>query len=133
MVKINPASGSNNEFPINSAQSEKSPKDIVIFNFYDQNPVGNKKQPYEVKFDKNGYPIPDGENLTTKTYGLFTKKILYMYKSDGKKTYGQIRDMFNLKKEALRKNPNNLGVDEETYPDNGRIIYFYPTDVDIKK
>lgn len=132
MTKINPASF-NNEIPTNPASTEKSPKEIAIFNFDNQNPVGNKKQPYEVKFDKDGYPIPDGETLTTKTYGLFSKKVLYMYKCDGDKTYGQIRDMFNLKKEALRKNPNNRGVDEEYYPDKGRIIYFYKTDVDIKK
>ncbi len=129
MTKINPI-GANNEIKLNSAKTEASPNDIVIFNFDDQNPVENKKQPFEVKFDKNGYPIPDGDRLTKKKDGLF--KTLYIYKSDGAKTYGEIRDMFHLKKRALKNNPNNYGVDENYYPDKDRNVYFYSTDLDIK-
>ena len=137
MVKINPASGSNNEFPINSAQSEKSPKDIVIFD--DQNPVGNKKQPYEVKFDKNGYPIPDGQKLqlTPKVKHSFIWGLIsyetggeYIYIADGKENIAEIKDRCHLIPGAIHRN-NQYIRDDGWIPDKGRKIYFMQNEEDI--
>ena len=141
MVKINPASGSNNEFSINQTQSEKSPKDIVIFNFDDQNPVGNKKQPYEVKFDKDGYPIPDGETLQltpqekhSYLWGLITYETggEYTYIANGKENIAEIKDKFHLNKGAIH-NSNRYIRDDGWTPEKGRKIYFMRGDIDTQR
>ena len=85
-------------------------RNIVIFNFDDQNPVGNKKQPYEVKFDKDGYPIPDGETLQltpqekhSYLWGLITYETggEYTYIANGKENIAEIKDKFHLNKGAI--------------------------------
>ena len=120
---------------------EKSPKDIVIFNFDNQNPVGDKKQPYEVKFDKDGYPIPDEERLVLHEaedvpilFGLFKvhKDAEYAYVADGKEQIWKIKDKFHLKDGAINKCNKNIKSDNYQ-PSKGTVIYFMKDDIDTQR
>jgi len=136
MTKINP-SANNNEIPHNLPKIEKSPKNIVIFNFDDQNPVENKKQPFEVKFDKDGYPIPDGDRLTlvpkgTALFGLIKTGGEYTYKANGKENIGEIKAKFHLKDGAIEKCHPNI-KDDYWKPDKDYKIYFMQDDIDTQR
>ena len=136
MTKINPISF-NNENPINPTSTEQSPKETAIFNFDDQNPVENGKPPYVVKFDKDGYPIPDGETLSltpkgTILFGLIKTGGEYTYIANGSENIGEIKAKFHLRDGAIRRcNPNIR--DDYWKPDAGRKIYFMQDDIDTQR
>ena len=136
MTGINPI-GNNNEIKVNHAGAEASHSDIVIFNFDDQNPVGNKQQPYEVKFDKDGYPIPDGDKLVLipeKTFPLlfwYKRKAEYVYKADGKEHIYDIKNNCHLKDNAINRCQKYIKSDNYQ-PTEGITICFMKEDVDTQ-
>ncbi|GEM_PF-6387204 len=92
----------------------------------------DKPKKFELIFDKDGYPVPDGETLKVSEKGLFKKRSEYTYKANGKESVNDIKAKFHLKDGALRK-CNPYIVDAEWIPEKGRDIYFMKDDIDTGK
>lgn len=139
MVRINPFS-INNQTESNPAKAEKSPEEIVIFNYDDQNPAGQNQRPFEVQFDENGYPIPDGDRLKftpektfTFLFGLFkhTRNAEYVYTANGRENIADIKAKFHLKDGAINKCHPNIR-DDGYQPPKGTLICFMKEDIDTQ-
>ena len=135
-MKVNPSQFSDNELP-EYGKAQKTPKEIVIPLSGSDEPQNVTKK-FEINFDKDGYPIPDGERLRyipgdTVTFLGFVvseKKPEYVYRADGKEFIADIKEKFNLKEGAIRK--CNPAIRDDGYqPPKGTEIYFMKEDICI--
>ena len=91
---------------------------------------------YQVIFDKNGFPVPDGKILTLKEdasffLGAIKRKAEYTYTCSGNESIKDIKNKFHLKDGAIQS-CNSYINDDEWVPEKGRKIYFYKEDVVTK-